>query len=153
MQEGEAAEGRDFFVSYTGADREWAVWIGWQLNAAGYSEVLQAWDFRTGTNFDENMNRALEQTSRTIAVLSPAYLRSAYGRDEWTAAFVHDQAGQPRLLMVRVEEADPPPLLRPWVYVDLVGLDPDRAREALVAGVRQEAARPTAEPQFPGGRG
>jgi hypothetical protein len=62
MQEGEAAEGRDFFVSYTGADRAWAEWIGWQLNTAGYSVVLQAWDFRPGTNFVENMNRALEQT-------------------------------------------------------------------------------------------
>jgi hypothetical protein len=144
---------RDFFISYTGADRAWAEWIGWQLNAASYTVVLQAWDFRPGTNFVENMNRALEQSSRTIAVLSPAYLRSAYGGDEWTAAFVHDQAGQPRLLMVRVEEADPPPLLRPWVYIDLVGLDPDRARDVLVAGVRQEAARPTAEPGFPGGRG
>lgn len=153
MQEGEAAERRDFFVSYTGADRAWAEWIGWQLNAAGYTVVLQAWDFRPGTNFVENMNRALGQTSRTIAVLSPAYLRSAYGRDEWTAAFVHDQAGQPRLLTVRVEDADPPPLLRPWVIIDLVGLDPDRARQTLVAGVRQEVIHPTAEPVFPGGRG
>jgi hypothetical protein len=152
MQERDAAEGRDFFVSYTGADRAWAEWIGWQLTAAGYTVLLQAWDFRPGTNFVENMNRALEQCARTIAVLSPAYLRSAYGRDEWTAAFVHDQAGQPRLLVIRVEEVDPPPLLRPWVYIDLVGLDPDRAREVLVAGVRQEAARPTAEPAFPGGR-
>jgi TIR domain len=33
---------RDFFVSYTGADRAWAEWIAWQLEDAGYSIVLQA---------------------------------------------------------------------------------------------------------------
>jgi phage replication-related protein YjqB (UPF0714/DUF867 family) len=37
---------RDFFISYTGADRAWAEWIAVQLEAAGYSTVLQAWDFR-----------------------------------------------------------------------------------------------------------
>jgi hypothetical protein len=26
---------RDFFISYTGADRRWAEWIAWQLEEAG----------------------------------------------------------------------------------------------------------------------
>ena len=39
---GEAA---DFFVSYTSADRAWAEWIAWQLEAEGYTVVVQAWDF------------------------------------------------------------------------------------------------------------
>ena len=26
----------DFFVSYTSADRAWAEWIAWQLEAEGY---------------------------------------------------------------------------------------------------------------------
>jgi hypothetical protein len=32
----------DFFISYTGVDRAWAEWIAWQLEAAGYTVVLQA---------------------------------------------------------------------------------------------------------------
>ena len=28
-------EVRDFFVSYTAADRSWAEWIGWVLEEAG----------------------------------------------------------------------------------------------------------------------
>jgi TIR domain len=31
----------DFFVSYTGADRTWAEWIAWQLEADGYQVVFQ----------------------------------------------------------------------------------------------------------------
>jgi hypothetical protein len=41
----------DFFISYTGVDRAWAAWIAWQLQDAGYTSVLQAWDFRPSTNF------------------------------------------------------------------------------------------------------
>jgi tetratricopeptide (TPR) repeat protein len=148
---GSVDETRDFFISYTAADRAWAEWIAWQLQAAGYQPMVQAWDFRPGSNFVAEMNRALGQSGRTIAVLSPAYLKSPYGRDEWTAAFVHDQTGRPRLLVVRVEDVEPPALLRPWVHVDLVGLDAEQAREILLAGVAQEAVRPTVEPGFPGG--
>jgi hypothetical protein len=41
----------DFFISYSQADRAWAEWITWQLEAAGYSVVIQAWDFAPGSNF------------------------------------------------------------------------------------------------------
>jgi hypothetical protein len=43
---------RDVFVSYTQDDRGWARWIAWawQLEAKGYTTVLQAWDVRPATN-------------------------------------------------------------------------------------------------------
>jgi hypothetical protein len=41
----------DFFVSYAQADQTWAEWIAWQLEAAGYSTVLQAWDFVAGSDW------------------------------------------------------------------------------------------------------
>ena len=31
----------DFFVSYANADRPWAEWIAWQLEADGYQVVMQ----------------------------------------------------------------------------------------------------------------
>ena len=42
---------KDFFISYSGDDKTWAEWIAWQLDEAGYTTVLQAWDFRPGSNF------------------------------------------------------------------------------------------------------
>ncbi len=33
----------DFFVSYTKADEQWAEWIGWVLEEAGFAVTLQAW--------------------------------------------------------------------------------------------------------------
>ena len=83
----------DFFISYTGADQAWAEWIAETLERAGHSTVLQSWDFRPGENFIERMNDALVDAERVVAVLSPAYFRSEYARDEWTAAMVRDRGG------------------------------------------------------------
>jgi hypothetical protein len=44
-------QARDFFISYTGVNRPWAEWIAVQLERAGYSTLLQAWDFRPGQDF------------------------------------------------------------------------------------------------------
>src|SRR4029077_22704 len=52
--EGERA-GWDFFVSYTEADRAWAEWIAWVLEADGYRVLVQAWDFVPGSNWVQGM--------------------------------------------------------------------------------------------------
>jgi len=74
---------KDFFVSYTHADRQWAEWIAWQLEEAGFTTLLQAWDFRPGTNFVNEMDRATTEAERTIAVLSPDYHTSQFAAPEW----------------------------------------------------------------------
>ena len=33
---------KDFFISYTKADKAWAEWIAWELENEGYTCVLQA---------------------------------------------------------------------------------------------------------------
>jgi TIR domain len=35
---------RDFFISYTQVNHPWAEWIAVQLEAAGYTTVLNGWD-------------------------------------------------------------------------------------------------------------
>jgi hypothetical protein len=35
----------DFFVSYTSADRAWAEWVAWQLEADGYQVIVQVLNF------------------------------------------------------------------------------------------------------------
>ena len=63
----------DYFVSYTSADRPWAEWIAWELEAEGYRVVVQAWDMRAGSNFVHEMQAATRGGARTVAVLSPAW--------------------------------------------------------------------------------
>src|ERR1035438_5740065 len=115
-----------FFVSYTSADRQWAEWIAWQLEVAGYSTIIQAWDFLPGSNWVLNMKEATRTSERTVAVLSPDYLHSEFAQTEWAAAFAQDPSGKERkLLPVRVRQVDVRGLDKEIVYVDLVGKDED----------------------------
>jgi len=84
------AEAKDFFISYSSADRAWAEWIAWELEAAGCTTFLQAWDFGPAVNFIALMQQGATGTRRTIALLSPQYFRSDYTTAEWTAALCQD---------------------------------------------------------------
>ena len=140
----------DFFISYTGVNRPWAEWIAVELERAGYSTVLQAWDFRPGTDFMHKMQEATTSAKRTIAVLSPAYFGSDFSEAEWRSAFVKDPTGEFGLLVpVRVQPCQPPGLLASRVYVDLVGADETAARNRLLAGIDPGQPRPTTA-AFPG---
>jgi hypothetical protein len=87
-EQAQSEQGRkDFFISYTGKDRAWAEWIALQLEDAGYTTIIQAWDFRPGSNFVAEMDDATKRADRTIPVLSSAYLASDYAFTEWAAAF------------------------------------------------------------------
>ncbi len=141
----------DFFISRNRADANWAVWIAWQLETAGYSTLSQDWDFLPGSNFALEMQRATSDAKRTIAVLSPDFLRSEYTAPEWAAAFAKDPAGAKRQLVpVRVRPCRPTGLLAQIVYIDLVDLDEPAARDALLKGVKQGRAKPAEAPLFPG---
>src|SRR6185503_18273994 len=74
---------KNFFVSYNGKDKAWAEWIAYQLEEAGYSTVIQAWDFQAGGNFVLEMQKATAEAERTIAVLSQNYLDAEYTHPEW----------------------------------------------------------------------
>jgi len=146
-------DGADFFVSYASADRAWAEWIAWQLEDAGYRVLIQAWDFGAGTHFVEEMHRAAKDAARTIAVLSTAYLRSAFAQPEWQAAWAADPSGRRRrLLIFRVEDCDRPGLLGQIVSEDLFGLDRASARDRLLAAARNTRGKPAFAPDFPGSR-
>jgi hypothetical protein len=70
---------KNFFISYTGKDVSWATWIAWTLEDAGYTTIIQAWDFNVGDNFVDKMDYALKNTERFLAVLSEKYLRGGNG--------------------------------------------------------------------------
>jgi len=141
---------KDFFISYNSTDKTWAEWIAWQLEEAGYSLIIQAWDFRPGRNFVLEMQKAAAQCARTLAVLSPYYLDAEFTHPEWAAAFAQDPKGEKgKLLAVRVRDCELSGLLAPIIYIDLVGLVESAAKETLLEGVKQERAKPAAAPTFP----
>ena len=141
----------DFFVSYNRHDRAWAEWIAWTLEDAGYSVVIQSWDFRAGGNFVLDMQKASGAAERTIAVLSEDYLQTAFTTPEWASAFAQDPTGKRRMLIpVRVKKCQLTGLLAPIVYVDLVDIAEVEARDLLLRSLSQDRAKPTQAFHFPG---
>jgi hypothetical protein len=152
--DGDGGGGPDFFVSYTRSDQRWAEWIGWVLEDAGFRVVVQAWDFGAGSHFVAEMHDAVRRSSRTVAVLSAAYLMSVFAAEEWQAVWAADPGGRGRRLLVfRVEDCEREGLLRQLVTVDLFGVDRDTARGRLLGAVRGERLKPVVEPLFPPVRG
>ncbi|WP_051367545.1 TIR domain-containing protein [Hamadaea tsunoensis] len=136
--------GRDFFISHATADRQWAEWIAVTLEAAGYTTVVQSFDFRPGTDFAHEMQQALRTSGRLIAVLSPDYLASAMAEAEWRSFFAQDPTGELRkLLPVRIAPVTGTGLLQTRVYVDFVGVGPAAARRRLLAAAHPHRPRPT----------
>jgi len=123
--------------------------VAWQLEQAGHSVIVQAWDFEPGDNFVVRMRDALEQAERTLALVSRAYLASRYCTDEWTGAFLSDRDGRNRLVQIRIEACELPRLLRAHVCVDLVGLDRREASARLLAELARGRRKPSREPPYP----
>lgn len=139
-----------FFISYTGVDKGWAEWIAWQLEQAGLRTLIQAWDFKSGGVFPGDMHRALQQSARVIAVLSPAYMESGFCQPEWQAAFADDPTGEKGVLVcVRVADFKPDGLMRGRTYIDLVDLTEEKACTRLMERLDQKRAVPASAPSFP----
>ncbi|HWE90957.1 MAG TPA: TIR domain-containing protein [Pseudonocardiaceae bacterium] len=140
----------DIFISYSPADERWATWVAWQLEAEGYRTLLQAWDFVPGSNFIDFMDRGVREAAVVVAMLSPNYLQSRYGRMEWQAALRTDVD---KLVTVRIADCPLDGLLATITWVDLVDVgDAEQARRALLGRLRQALdgrAKPLREPDFP----
>lgn len=154
LANGAEEEIKDFFISYNRADRAWAEWIAWQLEEAGYSVTLQAWDFGPGSDFIQEMDSALKEAQQTIAVLSPNYLQSKFAGVEWHTALAEAlKREECKLLPVLVRECELKGLLSIVVYIDLVGKEDEAwAKDELLRGVkiaRGERGKPQTAPSFP----
>src|SRR5579859_5803179 len=150
MVEQEQAIRKDFFISYTGADRQWAEWIAWQLERANFTTTLEAWDSHAGSNSVLDRNTAITQATRMLAILSPDYLASEDTSSEWATAFNQDPTGKlGTLVPVRVRPCDVKGLLGQIVYIDLVGQDEPTAREHLLGWLNRQRHKPTHAPAFP----
>jgi hypothetical protein len=144
---------RDFFISFNRADRAWATWIAWVLEAEGYRVWFQDWDFRG--NFVEHMQRAHREATRTLAVLSDHYFGSDFTAAEWTARLAEDPAARDDLLVpVKVGPLTDAGILSPIVYADLTGYDEEAALRILLDRVRKAVdpnyrPKPEDKPNFP----
>lgn len=144
------SEAQTLFISYAHEDVGWAEWVGSTLERNGHKTIVAQWDFKPGSNFVLEMDRAVKECDRVLALLSPAFIVSQYTLPEWAAAFAKDPTGRERrLIPVRVRDCIPEGLLGQVVYVDLVGLGQEDATERLLESVSERRLKPAGKVAFP----
>jgi hypothetical protein len=142
-----------YYISYSNADLDWAEWLAWQLEDKGHRTIIQDWDFAPGLDFALKMKEAAEAADKIIAVLSPAYLEALHTQHEWAAVLAQHAIGREcKLIPVLVKECTPEDLLRQIVYVDIVGLEEESARQEFLskagAETRGNGSCPEGEDEF-----
>ena len=144
----------DVFLSYAPEDRIWADWIESVLSGAGF-RVLPRSTVATATDREE-AGRSLESATRTIAIVSGAYMRSPDALTIWEAMAAADVGSdRRRLLPLRISEVRLSEPFASRMPLDLVRLDKDQAAAVLLRALdrpMQTAARPAGDndPRFPG---
>lgn len=133
LQHEPSSKEADFFISFSHADAEIAGRLNAILKRRGYSTVFLQAGEGPGANFVREMHEGLKRSRRMILLLSPAYLRSAYGEREWQAFLPKDPDGRKRLLVLfRVAECETEGLLAPLEVIDLVGKKGSALEDAVI---------------------
>jgi hypothetical protein len=144
----------DFFLSYSTKDEVAARFIGDIIEAQGYRLFVQYKDMPPGSVFVNEMKRGLAAvtgSARFACVLSPDYEASGHCQTEWNAAYCADPTGEKRkIISFLVRKTKLNPLASGFVYTNLIGLDDDARRLAVIeaisgrpedrASVRKQAA-------------
>ena len=126
----------DVYLSYVAEDRLWAEWIAAVLGQAGLLVVLPAGSGQAGGNERDEAAKAATAASRTVAIVSPAYLRSAQSLGVREAMAGADPAGaNRRLIPVRVSETRGAGPFADRAVLDLARQDATQAAEEILRAV------------------
>jgi tetratricopeptide (TPR) repeat protein len=123
----------DIYISYVPEDRMWADWIAAVLAPRGLGVVRSATASAAGGNTREEALHGAGTASRTIAILSAAYMQSPQARGVWDAMGAADPAGAGRrLIPIRVGETRLDEPFSERTVVDLTRRDAAQATEELL---------------------
>jgi tetratricopeptide (TPR) repeat protein len=139
------------FLSYAVADQRWAAWIREELQRAGHSVFAEESGLGPGSSWKLELEAQLAGARPALAVLSPDYLAMLRGRS------IRERLPTSDLCAIRVRECEQSRTLEGVEVEDLVGLDEEAARTALLRAAARIASEPPGPPTrrvkgaFPGG--
>jgi tetratricopeptide (TPR) repeat protein len=147
----------DVYLSYVAEDRLWAEWIAAVVTQAGF-RVLLPGNAQAGGNERDEAASAATAASRTVAIVSAAYLRSAQSLGVREAMAVADPAGaNRRLIPVRVGDTRGSEPFADRTVLDLARRDATQAAEEILRALGRpprpgdhDSSDPVpAEPRYP----
>ncbi|MFJ8399191.1 toll/interleukin-1 receptor domain-containing protein [Streptomyces microflavus] len=121
------------FVSHTHRDKPSVTPFVSRLRLAGVDIWLDEWEIRPGDSIPGKVNDALGVVDTVLIFWSHAAAASTWIYSEMDAALALKVAeGSPRVIPVRLDDAEMPSLLRPLKYLSLESGDEDRALRSLL---------------------
>jgi hypothetical protein len=142
----------DIFISYTAADRDWAFWIGLELEKLGHVPRVHEWEIGAGGDISRWMEERHDSADHILCVVSDAYLKAPYSSWERRAAQWAAATERPNFaLPVFIESCKAPTLFAPIKRCDLHGLSEDEARVRLEEFMKP-STKPTGPWAFPGAK-
>jgi MinD-like ATPase involved in chromosome partitioning or flagellar assembly/tetratricopeptide (TPR) repeat protein len=148
----------DVYLSYVRRDRTWADWIEAVLTREGYRVLRQPVGVESGSDAPSSTGDHVRTTTRTVAVLSKSYLRSAECTAVREAATALDPIGNLRIIVPLCVESSE--MINPFPRRETVNLDQLNEKDALEALLRVvdvDASNPPVPeaagdppPRFPG---
>lgn len=138
----------DIFVSYTSSDREWAFWIGNELEALGHTPHVHEWEIKGSEDIYSWMQRRIEAADHMLCVTSQEYLSAAYSTHERNAALWKSAKNPEFALIAVVGSCQIPVLFAHLKHYELYTVDEDKARARLAAMFA--VGKPSDRLSFPG---
>lgn len=133
----------DAFVSYSSRDADWvrSVLVP-RLEAEGLRVCIDYRDFGVGIPSLRNMETAVDKSCKTILVLTPNWIASAWTEFESLLAQTKDPAGRGRrLLPILLQPCALPDRLRMLTYLDMTNASNfDQQVRRLIAAIRSAPA-------------
>jgi Tfp pilus assembly protein PilF len=142
----------DIFVSYTSQDRDWAEWIGQELEKLGHVARIDAWEISGGGDIAAWMDERHDKADHILCVVSETYLSKPYSSWERRAGQWAAQTDRPNFVLpVRIEDCKLRTLLASVKYCDLFGMEENEARARLTEFLKP-AGKPIGPVPFPGAK-
>jgi tetratricopeptide (TPR) repeat protein len=142
----------NIFVSYTSDDRDWAFWIGHELDDLGHRARLHEWELSAGGDIMAWMEKVHHEAQHILCVISKMYLDKPYSSLERRAAQWAATTDRPNFaLPVLIEDCELPTLLAPFKRCDLYDIDEAEAKKKLAAFLTP-AGKPKERGAFPSAR-
>jgi cellulose biosynthesis protein BcsQ/tetratricopeptide (TPR) repeat protein len=145
------------FLSYAPEDRIWADWIEAVLTHANFHVIPRSTVITAPAGDSLRSDHELQGASRTIAVLSSAYLHSPDARAIWKTLSAADATGTYRQLVpVRISDIRITEPYNAYPVVDLARMDANQATAKLLWALDRPAqpggsmAAQAEDPRFPG---
>jgi TIR domain len=119
----------DIFVSYTSSDKEWAFWIGKELEALGHTPHVHEWEIARGRDIYAWMEQTHDAADHVLCVVSDDYLKAPYSTLERNAALWLAASNRPGfVLLVAVKPCKLPTLSDHMRRCELFGVPDGAAR-------------------------